>query len=186
MTRTDRPVVRTGSAAVLVQLPKGTCGAFGPLAKGVAFASLVTVLLAMSAGCSHVPRPHWPWHRTPVQPAQPVHELIITAPDGSAADFPQYWNRNTLVIDLQSASGSGSVMLKPREHTLWPVRMAFRVMPGQFGALEVRAKQRVVLPITAAGTRPVDLELAPGVFIMKTPQMTVLWGPGATAQPSGD
>jgi len=27
--------------------------------------------------------------------------------------------------------------------------MAFRVMPGQFGELEVRAHQRVVLPITS-------------------------------------
>jgi hypothetical protein len=40
-----------------------------------------------------------------------------------------------------------------------------------------------VLPITPAGTQPVDLELAPGVFIMKTPQITVSWG--AADQSSG-
>jgi len=80
-------------------------------------------------------------------------------------------------VDLQSATGEGSVVLKPREHTVWPARIAFRIMPGQFGALEVRANQRVVLPISTAGTKPVDLELVPGVFIMKSPDMTVHWGP---------
>lgn len=162
MTRSESPVARTGSAAVLL-----------------------TALVSLAVGCSHVPRPHWPWHRKPAEPPQAVHELLITAEDGSAAAFPQFWKRNTLVVDLQSASGSGSAVLKPREHTVWPVRIAFRVRPGQFETLEVRARQRVVLPIAPAGTGPVDLELDPGVFIMKTPQMTVLWGPGS-AHSSGD
>jgi hypothetical protein len=166
MSRADRPVARTATAAVLV-----------------------AVLLTIAAGCSHIPRPHWPWHRKPAQPPQEVHELVITfasdaaasepAPASNNADaaFPQYWKGNILVVDMKSASAPGSIVLKPREHTVWPVRIAFRVMPGQFGALEVRANQRVVLPITTAGTKPVDLELAPGVFIMKTPQITVSWGP---------
>jgi hypothetical protein len=154
MTRFDRPVMR-------IAIP----------------AMLATVLLSVVTGCGHMPQMHWPWHHKAAPPPQEVHELVITSADGSTTAFPQYWRQNTLVVDLQSASGSGNVVLKPREHTLWPVRIAFRVMPGQIGALEVRANQRVVLPITAAGTKPVDLELAPGVFIMKTPEMTVLWGP---------
>ena len=81
------------------------------------------------------------------------------------------------IVDLRLGGGQGSAILEPREHTFWPVRIAFRVMPGQFGALEVHAAQRAVLPITTSGTKPVDLELAPGVFIMKSPQMTVSWGP---------
>ena len=92
--------------------------------------------------------------------------------------FPQYWKGNTLVVDMRPAGGQGSAVLKPREHTTWPVRIAFRVSPSQFGALEVRAAQRVVIPITTTGTKPVDLELAPGVFIMKSPQIAVSWGPG--------
>jgi hypothetical protein len=144
-------------------------------------ALLATV--TMAAGCSHMPQLHWPWHHKPAPPPQEVHELVITTPEGADAAFPQYWKGNTLVVDLKSASGEGSVVLKPREHTLWPVRIALRVMPGRFGVLEVRAKQRVVLPITTAGTQPVDLELAPGVFIMKTPQITVSWG--AADQSSG-
>jgi len=59
--------------------------------------------------------------------------------------------------------------------------MAFRVMPGQFGELEVHAYQRVVLPITTSGTKPVDLDLDPGVFIMKSPQVGLSWGPVTTA-----
>jgi len=138
---------------------------------------LVAALLTLAAGCVHMPQTHWPWHRKPAAAPEPVHELVMTMPDGTEAPFPQYWKRNTLVVDLSSASASGSVNLKPREHTLWPVRVAFRVMPGRFESLEVRANQRVVLPITGAGAQPVDLELAPGVFIMKTPQMLVSWGP---------
>ena len=140
-------------------------------------AVLMTLVLTIAAGCSHLPQVHWPWHHKPAAPPPAVHELVITAPDGADAAFPQYWNHDTLVVDLTSASGAGTIILKPREHTLWPVRLAFRVMPGQFGALEVRANQRLVLPITAAGSKPVDLELEPGVFIMKSPQVAVSWGP---------
>ncbi len=142
-----------------------------------AAAVMVSALLTMAAGCSHLPRVHWPWHRKAEPAPEIVHELVITTPEGAQSPFPQYWKGNTLVVDLRPGGGQGSAILKPREHTTWPVRIAFRVMPGQFGALEVRANQRVILPITTTGTKPVDLELAPGVFIMKSPQMSVSWGP---------
>jgi hypothetical protein len=142
----------------------------------VTTAMLLTALLTIAAGCSHMPHLYWPFHRKPAPAPEIVHELVITTPDGADVAFPQYWKGNTLVVDMRLAGGQGSAILKPREHTVWPVRIAFRVMPGQFGALEVRAAQRVVLPITTAGTKPVDLELAPGVFIMKSPQIAVSWG----------
>ncbi|MBV8742133.1 MAG: hypothetical protein JOZ12_10115 [Sinobacteraceae bacterium] len=142
-------------------------------------ASALLVLVLASAGCSHLP--HWSWHRKPPPPPPQVHELLITRPDGREAAFPQYWKGNTLVIDLQPAGSSGSVAMRPREHTLWPVRLAFRVMPGQFEVLEVRAHQRMLLPITPSGARPIDLELDPGVFIMKSPEIAVSWGPAAEA-----
>jgi hypothetical protein len=154
MTGSDRSVARNAFAAILV-----------------------TVLLTMTAACSHLPRPYWPWHRKQAPAPQEVHELVVTAPQGSSVTVQQYWNGNTLIVDLRSAGGMGSASLQPREHTLWPARIAFRVIPGQFATLEVRAYQRVVLPITAVGTQPVDLELAPGVYLMKTPEITVLWGP---------
>jgi hypothetical protein len=149
-----------------------------------AFAAiLVTVFLTMTAACSHVPRPHWPWHRKQAPAPQEVHELVVMAPQGSSVAIQQYWKGNTLIVDLRSAGGTGSVSLKPREHTLWPPRIGFRVTPGQFETLEVHAYQRVVLPITSVGAQPVEVELAPGVYLTKTPEITVLWGPAS--QPSG-
>ena len=110
----------------------------------------VVALAMLLAGCSHL---HWPWHRKPPPPPPEVHELDETTDGGGSASFPQYWMRNTLVVDLQGVSGEGSVTLKPREHTLWPVRVAFKVMPGSIAELEIRANQRVVLPVTPAGDR---------------------------------
>jgi hypothetical protein len=153
------------------------------------------VLIALSgAGCSHLPHPHWPWHGKSAPAPEVVHELVITSPQGADMAFPQYWKGNTLVVDMRLAGAQGKAIMKPREHTFWPVRIAFRVMPGQFGALEVRAQQRAVLPITTSGTKPVDMQLDPGVFIMKSPQMAVSWGPaqqpaeppaGTSSQSSG-
>jgi hypothetical protein len=139
-----------------------------------ALRSSALLVLIFTVGCGHM---SWPWHRRSPAPPPEVHELTITAPDGSAAAFPQYWKRNTLVVDLQGASGTGSVVLKPRERTTWPVRLAFRVMPGQIGLLELRADQRMLLPITTQGTKPVDLEVVPGVYTPRTPQITVSWEP---------
>jgi hypothetical protein len=112
-----------------------------------------------------------------------VHELVITSEGGATAAYPQYWKRNTLVLDLQRASGSGGIVLKPRQGAAWPVRLALRLMPGSIGALEVRADQRAVLPITGEGSKPIDLELVPGVYTPKTAQIGVSWGPGAAPAP---
>jgi len=126
-----------------------------------------------------MPHLHWPFHGKPAPAPEVVHELVGTTPDGADMAFPQYWKGNSLIVDMRPAGGQGTAILKPREHTTWPVRITFRVMPSQFGALEVHAAQRVVIPITTTGTKPVDLGLAPGVFIMKSPQMTVSWGPSS-------
>ncbi len=135
-------------------------------------------LLVFVSGCGHMP-----WHRKPPPPPQPVNELTITSGEGAApASVLQYWKRNTLVVDLQGLSGTGSVVMKPREGTTWPVRVAFRVMPGQFGILTVRGEQRMLIPITAQGSKPVDLELSPYVYTTKTPQLEVKWEPATVAQ----
>jgi len=138
-------------------------------------ALLLAGLLTVAGGCSHLPHPHWPFHHRQEPGPEVVHELVNV--DGTEAPYPQYWKGNTLVIDLRLGGAQGNAVLKPREHTFWPVRIAFRVLPNQFGVLEVHAAQRAVLPITTSGTKPVDVELAPGVFIMKSPQMAVSWGP---------
>lgn len=134
--------------------------------------------LCLLAACSHL---HSPWHRAPPPPPVPVHEVDLSG--AGAASFPQYWKRNTLLVDLSAVSGSGSLTIKPVEGTTWPIRLAFRVRPGSIALLEVRGEERVSLPISPAGGRPVDLELTPGVYTAKTAQLTVSWGPAAAPAP---
>jgi hypothetical protein len=130
------------------------------------------------AGCSHV---QWPWRHQPPRPPVPVYEVDL----GASGDdgYLQYWKRNTLLLDLSSAGASGQITLKPIEGSTWPVRLAFRVRPGAFAVLEVRGDERVSLPINPTGSAPIDLELAPGVYTQKTPQLTVSWGPAAVNTP---
>jgi len=135
----------------------------------------LALALVLIGGCSHL---HWPWHRAPPAGPVPVHEVELTG--AGAGGFPQYWKRNTLLIDLSAASGSGTLTVKPVAGTTWPVRVAFRVRPGAIGALEVRGDERVSLPISGAAGAAIDLELTPGVYTPKTPQLTVSWGPAAT------
>jgi hypothetical protein len=135
--------------------------------------------------------PHWslPWQRHPAPAAAPVHELDIRAgagaPDGAgaASAFPQYWKRNTLVVDLAAASGTGDITLQPAVGTSWPVRLALRVTPGSIGILSVHGDQRLVIPVTPAAGRPVDLELASGVYGPKTEAISVSWGPNNPPEP---
>jgi hypothetical protein len=140
--------------------------------------TVLALALVLTAGCSHL---HWPWRHAPPPAPVPVHEVELT---GSGAEgFPQYWKRNTLLVDLSAASGSGTLTVKPVAGTTWPVRVAFRVRPGAIAALEVRGEQRVSLPISSAGTAPIDLELTPGVYNARTAELTVSWGAVATTAP---
>lgn len=147
-------------------------------------AAAVTVAVAIcAAGCSHLPHLHMPWSHRPAPPPQPVHELVITDAAGAAVSFPQYWNRNTLVLDLQGISGTGHIVLSTPAGTTWPFRLALRVTPGSVGELEVRADQRWVVPIVPTGTKPVDLVLAPSLYSGTTPQINVAWQPAPAPPP---
>lgn len=126
--------------------------------------------LLLCAACSH-----WPWRHPPPPPPAEVHELDISG--AALTNAPQFWKRNTLLVDLSAASGSGSVVLKPAAERGWPVRVALRITPGSIGFLQVGADELISLPITPGSPKPVDLELAPGVYGAHTPQITVSWGP---------
>ena len=137
--------------------------------------ALLVAAAVLTAGCSHFSGLHWPWtHKAPPAPT-PVNELILTTDSGAAASYPQYWKRNTLLIDLHDVSQEDSIVVKPRAGGQWPVRIAFRVTPGSIGILEVRGEERVVMPVAAQAGAPVDLELAPGVYIATTVQLKVHW-----------
>lgn len=137
-------------------------------------------LLAALPGCSSLPKlgSLWPFGAKPAVVPAPVDEIAFEGADGVAVQvFPQYWKRNTLVVDLSSAPPAGAVTMKPRAADGWPVRIAFRIVPGTLGQLEVQGAQRVLLPVSAVAGAPVDLELAPSSYVRTTPQIVLRWGP---------
>jgi hypothetical protein len=119
---------------------------------------------------------HWPWTRRPA-PAPPSAHAVMISPDTAASPPPiaQYWDRNTLLLDLTRISGEGAVRLTPiAAQGGWPVRLEFRVRPGSIGRLEVLAGQRVVYSVPDAGA-PLLLRLAAGVYQPDTPGITLRW-----------
>lgn len=138
---------------------------------------IVACTLAVTA-CSSIRMPHvWPFYKKPKPVPEAVNELNLVNADGSAASFPQYWKRNTLVIDLSGVSGSaGGFAARLPEETTWPVRVAVRVRPGSVGQIEIQGEERSVLPVSNEGTANIDLELAPSVYTPKTAAIYISWG----------
>ena len=128
------------------------------------------------AACGHMPK-LWPFGKKAKPGPEAVTELNLVNADGSAASFPQYWTRNTLVIDLSGVSGAGSVAARLPPETTWPVRMAVRVRPGGVQQIEILGEERNVLPVNNDGTKVVDLELAPSVYTPRTAAIYISWGP---------
>jgi len=128
------------------------------------------------AGCATL-KSHWPFaHRAAPAPAA-VAELDVQVPEqGTPPVVVQYWQRNTLVVDLTSVTAQGHITLRPAAGRGWPVRIAFRMSPRRFEELEVRGAQRLVVPVAAGGTAPVTAELPPGVYQADTREIAVSWG----------
>ncbi len=140
----------------------------------LAFIASVSVLIP---ACSSMHAPKiWPFYKKPKPAPEVVHEVDLVNADGTPASFPQYWKRNTLIIDLSGASGTGSVTAKLPAETTWPVRVAVRVQPGSVQQVEVRGEERSVLPVAAEGTLPIDLEFVPSVFRPTTQAIYINWG----------
>jgi hypothetical protein len=118
----------------------------------------------------------WPFYKKPKPGPEAVNELTLVNADGSAASFPQYWKRNTLIIDLSGVSGTGSMAARLPEDTTWPVRVAVRVQPGSVGQLEVQAEERNVLAVTGEGPGTVDIELASSLYTPRTAAIYISWG----------
>jgi hypothetical protein len=137
------------------------------------------VLIAASgllfAGCS-TPK-IWPFYKKPKPAPEVVHELDLVNADGTPSSFPQYWKRNTLVIDLSGASGTGTVAARLPAEATWPIRVAVRVQPGSVEQVEIVGEERNVLAVSRAGTLPLDLEFAPSVYRPNTGTIYISWGP---------
>jgi hypothetical protein len=138
-------------------------------------ALLAAACVALSA-CTTMSK-LWPFHKKAKPAPVAVHELNLVNADGSAATYPQYWVRNTLVVDLSGVGGTGSVAARLPEETTWPVRVAVRVRPGSIEQLEVLGEERDVLPVSKDGFKPIDLTLAPSVYTPKTAAIYLSWGP---------
>lgn len=136
-----------------------------------------SVLLAMGlAGCAGG---SLPWRKAPPPEPAPVRELVVTVPtDAPMPLVLQYWERNTLVVDLGSVSPRGSVQLEPGPSG-WPARLAVRFTPGRFEALEVRGGQRVVYPATSVAGPPATVEVPPAVHAGGVTRLTLMWGGAA-------
>jgi hypothetical protein len=139
-------------------------------------ALIAVVCLAVTA-CSSIRMPNiWPFHKKAKPVPEAVNELDLVNPDGSPASFPQYWKRNTLVIDLSGVGGSGNVAARLPEATTWPVRVAVRVRPGSVGQIEIQGEERNVLAVAPEGSQPIDLEFAPSVYTPTTAAIYISWG----------
>jgi len=133
-------------------------------------ALIAALSLALSA-CAM----HWPWKRRPVPPPQPVQQVsIVSDAAGPATTILQYWDRNTLLLDLSGAAGEGGANITPIKALGWPIRLEFRVRPSSIGRLEVVGAQRVVFAVPAQGA-PLLLKLAPSAYRADTPQITLRW-----------
>ena len=145
-------------------------------------ASAVSLLAAGMlglAGCASVSA-HLPWSHKAPPPPEVSTALTVATPEGAAVSWPQFWQRNDVVLDMSGAAASGSAVIAPRAGLAWPVRVALRVTPGAIGAIDVRGAQRWVAPVPATGAATVDIELPPGVYQSATRQLTVSWGPAAS------
>jgi hypothetical protein len=139
--------------------------------RGTSNASIVLALCVALTACGI----HWPWRHREPSPPPPAQELIIAAADGAVpAPIPQFWDRNTLLLDLTAVSGEGGVVLRPLPGHVWPIRLEFRVQPGRFVHLDVTALERVVFQVPAEGA-PVVFRLAPGAYLRDTAQITLRW-----------
>jgi hypothetical protein len=141
----------------------------------VPLAAIVACSLVLSACSMHMPH-IWPFYKKPKTGPEAVNELTLVNADGTPAAYPQYWKRNTLVIDLSGIGGTGSFAARLPDETTWPVRVAVRVRPGSVQQIEIQGEERNILPVAAEGSLPIDLEFAPSVYRPRTAAIYISWG----------
>ncbi len=145
------------------------------LATGCRTIGLIMAASLVLTGCAM----HWPWKRRPPVQPQPVQQVsIVSDAAGATVTIAQYWDRNTLLLDLTAVTGEGGANITPIKALGWPIRLEFRVRPGSIGQLEVVGAQRVQYAVPAQG-EPLLLKLAPNADHANTPQITLRWSAAA-------
>ena len=143
---------------------------------------VVALSLGLAACSSYKVQMGWPPISKKQKPVlEAVNELKLVNADGTPANFPQYWKRNTLIIDLSGIGAAGNFAAQLPESTTWPVRVGVRVRPGSVGQIEIVGEERNILPVATEGTLPIDLEFAPSVYTPRTAAIYISWGPMAAA-----
>jgi hypothetical protein len=141
---------------------------------------LLALSLGTVSGCATA-KSWWPWQPAAPAAPQPVRELNVNAPADMAMPVVlQYWERNTLVLDLQQVPPAGQITLTRDGEKPWPVRIAFRMSPSRFETLQVRGAQRVVLPLSTGDGGIVQAELPPSAYDKDTTALQVSWGTRAS------
>ena len=141
-----------------------------------AFLAVGLACLGTVSGCATV-KSWWPWQEEAAAAPTPVRELNVNVPaDAAMPVILQFWERNTLVIDLQQVPPTGQFMLTREGDRPWPVRMAFRMSPARFETLQVRGAQRVVLPLATSDGGVVQAELPASAYDKDTSSLQVSWG----------
>jgi hypothetical protein len=142
--------------------------------------TLMLVTLASGLVACSSARALWPWGHRSSPPAQPVRELQVTVPpDAQVPIVLQFWERNTLVVDLTGVAAKGAVELRPGTSGQWPVRIALRFQPGRFEVVEAMGAQRIVIPVTEDRQGPATVELPPAVNPAGSGVLKLTWGPKA-------
>jgi len=149
---------------------------FGRSHKLVNRLALFVACTLVLGGCTSTPHKWWPFHKKAKPAPEVVHEVDLVNADGTPANYPQYWKRNTLIIDLSGVSGTGAVTARLPADTTWPVRVAVRVQPGSIQQVEVQGEERNVMAVSTEAGLPIELEFAPSVYRKTTAAIYINWG----------
>lgn len=139
---------------------------------------LALALLAfLCGGCAN-----WSWNpanwfsKEPAAPVPEVQVLAIESTSGGGDQFVQTWDGARLIVDVQSASGSGSAVLKPASQQGWPLRLAFRVHSSSLAEFAVRGAQNLRMSFGSAPlTEPALIDLPYGIYRKESPQLEIRW-----------
>ena len=146
------------------------------LAPGLALA--VACCLALTACSSYKVQMGWPpIYKKPAPVPEAVNELNLVNADGTPANFPQYWKRNTLVIDLSAIGAAGNFAARFRKAPPGRCASAFGCAPAASGKSRSWARSAMSCRWPPKGLLPIDLEFAPSVYTPRTAAIYISWGP---------